>query len=230
MSQVRNGRRAYYNLFSAVYDRFIELHARGEGSDTRTFLVDMIQTEASVPRAILDVCCGTGAVILACAKRYPESLLIGYDFSRGMLRHARTKSDANRIIFLEGDAASLPFEDDCFDVVTCSHALYELKGHTRQMALEEMQRVVCPTGVVCLMEHEAPQRPVLKLLFTLRMLAMGSADAREFVHAGLKPFTAIFPEVSLTHSPSGKSKLVLCRKQKTDLRTSKNLANNVGVV
>jgi hypothetical protein len=64
------------------------------------------------------------------------------------------------------------------------------------------------------MEHEVPQRLALKLLFTLRMLMMGSADARGFVHAGLAPFRAIFQEVALTHSPSGKSKLVLCRKQK----------------
>jgi ubiquinone/menaquinone biosynthesis C-methylase UbiE len=222
MSRIRTGRRTYYNLFSSVYDGFVKLHARGEGSDTRTFLVDAIQAEVSIPRAILDLCCGTGAVILACAKRYPESLLIGYDFSRGMLRHARTKPESNCVVFIEGDAASLPFLDNCFDVVTCSHALYELQGQARQMALQEMKRVVCPTGVVCLMEHEVPHHPVLKMLFTLRMLMMGSSDAREFVHAGLRPFTAIFPEVSLTHSPSGKTKLVLCRKQKTNLRTSKN--------
>jgi ubiquinone/menaquinone biosynthesis C-methylase UbiE len=203
-----------------VYDRFIELHARDEGSDTRTFLVDVIQAEVTSPRTLLDICCGTGAVILACAKRNPESLLVGYDFSHGMLHHAQAKPGADRVVLLEGDAARLPFQENCFDVVTRSHALYELKGHMRQLALQEMRRVVCPTGVVCLMEHEVPQQPLLKLLFTLRMLAMGSADAREFVQAGLEPFTAVFPEVSLMHSPSGKSKLMLCRKQKTNKRTT----------
>jgi demethylphylloquinol methyltransferase len=214
MSRIRTGRRTYYNLFSTIYDRFIALHARGEGNDTRAFLVDVIQAEVNAPRALLDICCGTGAVILACAHRYPDSLLIGYDFSNGMLRHAGAKPEARRVTFIEGDAASLPFQENSFDVVTCSHALYELKGPTRQLALQEMQRVMRPTGVICLMEHEVPHHPVLKLLFTLRMLMMGSADARQFVHAGLTPFTAIFPEVTLTHSPSGKSKLVLCRKQK----------------
>lgn len=213
MAHIRTGRRAYYNLFSTVYDRFIELHAHREGSDTRAFLVDMIDAEVKSPRMLLDICCGTGAVILACAKRYPGSLLIGYDFSCGMLRQAQTKLGANQVMYIEGDAVSLPFPTDCFDVVICSHALYELKGQTRRAALQEMRRVVCPTGVVFLMEHATPQHPMLKCLFALRMFVMGAADAKEFVQAGLTPFTAVFPQVSLTYSPSGKSKLVMCRKQ-----------------
>jgi hypothetical protein len=62
------------------------------------------------------------------------------------------------------------------------------------------------------MEHEVPRHPVVKLLFHVRLLSMGSEDAREFVKAGAEPFRKIFSEVSLTHSPSGKSKLYSCRK------------------
>jgi len=38
------------------------------------------------------------------------------------------------------------------------------------------------------------------------------ADAIEFVKGGLVPFRRIFPDVSLYSSPTGKSKLILCRK------------------
>ncbi len=214
VANLRSGRRAYYNLFSIIYDRFIEIHARTEGSDTRTFLVDTIHAEVQSPRMLLDVCCGTGEVILAFAKRHPGTVLIGYDFSRGMLRQAQAKAGASRITLIEGDALTLPFGRDCFDVVTCSHALYELKGQTRREALKEMQRVIRPTGAVFIMEHATPRQPALRFLFSLRMLAMGAEDAREFAHAGLASFAAIFPQVSLRYSPSGKSRLVVCRKQK----------------
>lgn len=42
--------------------------------------------------------------------------------------------DGRLIILIEGDAATLPFIDESFDVITCSHALYELKRPARQAA------------------------------------------------------------------------------------------------
>ncbi|MGV7223752.1 MAG: class I SAM-dependent methyltransferase [Nitrospinales bacterium] len=212
MSRVRTIRRTYYNLFSHLYDAFVNLHARRDAGDTRNFLVEMARLEKKPNPAILDICCGTGAVITAFATQYTESFTVGYDFSRGMLLKVREKPGARKIILIEGDAAALPFVDESFDVITCSHALYELKASARQAALKEMKRVIRPSGVILIMEHEAPHRPLVKILFNLRMLTMGSADAREFVKGGLEPFQRIFSDVSLFHSPSGKSKLIVCRR------------------
>lgn len=212
MSSVRTGRRIYYNVFSYVYDAFVNLHARRDAGDTRNFLVEMANPEETPNPTILDICCGTGAVIVAFANRYPESITVGYDFSRGMLRKARNKQESQKTIFIEGDAASLPFADESFDVVTCSHALYELKRQTRQTALREMRRIIRSNGTVLLMEHEVPHHPLIKKLFNIRMMTMGSADTVEFVKGGLAPFRRIFPNVSLHHSPTGKSKLIVCRK------------------
>jgi len=212
MSSVRTGRRIYYNVFSYVYDAFINLHARRDAGDTRNFLVAMANRAGKTNPAILDICCGTGAVIVAFANRYPESLTVGYDFSRGMLRKAQNKQTFRKIILIEGDAATLPFADESFDVVCCSHALYELKRPTRQTALQEMKRIIRSNGVVLVMEHEVPHHPLIKILFNIRMMTMGSADAVEFVKGGLDPFRRIFPDVSLYHSPTGKSKLIVCRK------------------
>jgi hypothetical protein len=49
-------------------------------------------------------------------------------------------------------------------------------------------------------------------MFRLRLKAMGSADAKEFVESGRTPFRKIFPLVLPHHTPSGKSKLIRCRK------------------
>lgn len=212
MARTRTLRRVYYNLFSQLYDAFVKLHARRDTGNTRNFLVNKAYLEGKPDPYILDICCGTGAVIAAFAIQYPQGFTVGYDFSRGMLLKVREKSCSRPIILIEGDAAVLPFIDQSFDVITCSHALYELKRQSRQDALKEMKRVIRPDGVILIMEHEVPRHPLVKILFNLRMLTMGSADAGEFVKGGVKPFQRIFSAVTLYHSPSEKSKLFVCRR------------------
>jgi ubiquinone/menaquinone biosynthesis C-methylase UbiE len=210
MSRLRTGRRKYYDLFSYFYDTFIRLHARGDEDDTRHFLVDAAQLETKPTPSILDVCCGTGSVVLAFAEHRPDALLVGYDFSRGMLRRARDKNTATGAVFVEGDAAELPFSDNSFDVVSCSHALYELKGQAREKTLWEMKRVIHPDGVVLLMEHEVPSHPFVRFLFNVRLISLGSNDAREFVEGGQERLRKIFSHVTLSHSQTGKSRLMIC--------------------
>ena len=212
MTQLRTGRRKYYDIFSNFYDAFIRMHSRQDEDDTRSFLVDAAHLENKPAPRILDICCGTGSVILTFAERCAGAeAIVGYDFSHGMLRKAQEKNATGRAVFVEGDAALLPFGDDCFDVITCSHALYELKGETRQLALQEMKRVIKPDGYVLLMEHEVPKKPIIRFLFRIRMLTLGSKDAREFLGNG-EHLKGIFPQVELSHSRSGKSKLMSCRK------------------
>ena len=212
MSKLRTGRQAFYNVFSYFYDFFIRVHSGRHRDETRRYLVDSSQINDTVNGKILDICCGTGSVVLAFAKKYADVLAIGYDFSPGMLRRVKEKDVAGTILLINGDAASLSFADDCFDVVCCSHALYELKGRMRSDALQEMKRVVKPEGQVLIMEHEVPRKPVVKVMFYIRMLMMGRNDSREFLKQGLSPFKKIFTDVSLSHTPSGKSKLIICRK------------------
>ena len=212
MPKLRAGRRIYYNIFSHFYDGFIRLHSRNYGAETRRFLTDSAQLEHKTKAKVLDICCGTGSVILSFAKRFPDILAIGYDFSHGMLLKAHEKDLFHRLVLIEGDAANLPFEDDLFDAVCCSHALYELKGSVRTDALLEMRRVVKSSGRVFVMEHEVPRRLFIKILFYIRMLMMGPKDSYEFLKQGISPFKKIFSEVTLSHTNSGKSKLFLCQK------------------
>lgn len=208
----RYWRRRYYDIFSLFYDRFIQVHAHQGESGTRSFLADSAALSRFNAPLGLDICCGTGAVLLVLANRYPRGIFVGYDFSLGMLRAAQRKHSTGCISFIQGNAATLPFADDTFHTVSCSHALYELKGDDRSKALNEMKRVVRHDGVVLIMEHESPSGALAAFMFRLRLKAMGSADAKEFVESGLAPFQKIFPSVSLRHTPSGKSKLICCRK------------------
>ena len=212
MTKLRTGRQKYYNIFSHFYDLFIKIHSHSHRDETRRFLVDSAKLEDKRKPRVLDICCGTGSVILTFVDRFSDILAIGYDFSSGMLHKAREKDLSDKAIFINGDAADLPFADDNFDIVCCSHALYELKGDVRENALLEMKRVVKPDGMVLIMEHEVPVRPLIKILFYIRMLMMGPTDSREFLKQGITPLKKNFTEVALSHTKSGKSKLLTCYK------------------
>jgi ubiquinone/menaquinone biosynthesis C-methylase UbiE len=212
MTKLRTGRQKYYDIFSQFYDFFIRLHSHNYRKETRRFLVDSAHLEDKIQPKALEVCCGTGSVILSFAEQFPDILAVGYDFSLGMLHKAEEKDLSNKVSFIQGDAASLPFADDYFDIVCCSHALYELKGQVRKDALFEMKRVVKQNGLVLIMEHEVPHKFFVKILFYIRMLMMGTDDFREFLKQGLSPYKEIFTNVALSHTPSGKSKLIICRK------------------
>jgi ubiquinone/menaquinone biosynthesis C-methylase UbiE len=94
---------------------------------------------------VLDVACGTGAVAQEALRRVgPEGEVAGVDLSTDMLAVARRKLPD--LDLREGDAESLPFEDDTFDAVTCQFAL--MFFHDAHAALQEMLRVLRPGGRV----------------------------------------------------------------------------------
>ncbi len=210
---VRQTRRRYYDLFSFFYDWFIKTHSGNDENRTREFLADAAAAVAPSSGArFLDLCCGTGSVILTFSKKFPDSLFCGYDFSHGMLKRLLQKDKEKQVIAVEGDAAALPFRDASFDVVTCSHAFYELKGETKTKAIAEISRVLSPTGAFLLMEHEVPERPVAKAMFYLRMAAIGAEDVSEFTGGRFTTLKKWFEKIEVSSSPSGKSRLLTCLK------------------
>ena len=72
---------------------------------------------------VLDVCCGTGDLTLALAKRCPSCGVVGLDFSETMLGLARRKTaarttGAGNVSYVRGDVLDMPFADDTFAAVT----------------------------------------------------------------------------------------------------------------
>ena len=95
--------------------------------------------------SVLDVACGTGVVARAAAARAgPGGLVTGVDLNPAMLEVARRV--APQLTWRQADAASLPFPDDCFDVVTCQAAVFFFPDLTA--ALREMGRVTRAQGRV----------------------------------------------------------------------------------
>jgi demethylmenaquinone methyltransferase/2-methoxy-6-polyprenyl-1,4-benzoquinol methylase len=203
-------RRAYYDLFSHVYDQLIAMHSGDATAAARDFLVERAGVEPG--SRVLDLCTGTGAVALRAQQAVgPGGFVVGLDFSGGMIRKAQEKAclrQLESIAFVVGDAARLPFANASFDAVSCSHAMYELNGRVRDELLREARRVLRPGGRFVMMEHCEPRRPLPRFLYRVRLSALGSSANREFARDELPFLRRFFGDVGRELSPTGRSKLI----------------------
>ena len=95
---------------------------------------------------VLDVGSGTGSLTLAVLQEAPASRVVGIDPSAAYVAHARTRADAARATFEEGDAQRLRFPDASFDATLALLVVNFIPD--RVAAVREMARVTRPGGVV----------------------------------------------------------------------------------
>lgn len=105
---------------------------------------------------ILDVGCGNGYSTLTLASEF-ESSFIGIDFVPEMIESAKLFSEQfclkGNIEFQVGDATSLEFPDETFDIVISQRCLLNLPGKDLQwQAIKEISRVTKPSGLYLMLE------------------------------------------------------------------------------
>jgi demethylmenaquinone methyltransferase/2-methoxy-6-polyprenyl-1,4-benzoquinol methylase len=104
----------------------------------------------------LDLACGTGDFLALAQAR--GARLVGADFSREMLRHARQRGV--RAPLVEADAARLPLTDASVTALACGFALRNFVKLDEVIA--EAARVIAPGGRMALLEVDEPANPLLR--------------------------------------------------------------------
>lgn len=124
------------------------------GRDVQARVLDQVLTRlpsGSEVRQVLDIGCGSGALSIAIVKRYPAAQVIGIDpwgagweYSKRLCeKNASVEGVADRVSFVRGDAASLPFESGTFDLVVSNLVFHEVRSAgDKKKVIQEALRVV----------------------------------------------------------------------------------------
>jgi demethylmenaquinone methyltransferase/2-methoxy-6-polyprenyl-1,4-benzoquinol methylase len=113
---------------------------------------------------VLDLCCGTGDVLLALEQRGAKPVL-GSDFCHPMLVEANRKIAARnyRTPLFEADALALPLADQSLDLVTCAFGFRNLANY--RSGMQELLRVLKPGGVAAILEFSQPTNTIFAALY-----------------------------------------------------------------
>jgi ubiquinone/menaquinone biosynthesis C-methylase UbiE len=112
---------------------------------------------------VLDVGSGTGRTAVQMAKRLATGRLVGIDIWDTMelsgnsperaYKNAEIEGVKDKVEFKRGNVLEIPFDDNIFDIVTCSSVLNNLPGEEKRIkALKEIFRVLKTRGKCMLLE------------------------------------------------------------------------------
>jgi demethylmenaquinone methyltransferase/2-methoxy-6-polyprenyl-1,4-benzoquinol methylase len=142
-----DGVRRMFDRIAPVYDAMNRIMTAGLDRRWRRLTA---QSVVSPGARVLDACCGTGDLAVACARE--GAVVTGIDFSERMLDRARRK--APDLEWVSGDALALPFGDGAFDGATVGFGVRNVEDLER--GLRELRRVLHPGGRIGILEITRP--------------------------------------------------------------------------
>jgi demethylmenaquinone methyltransferase/2-methoxy-6-polyprenyl-1,4-benzoquinol methylase len=189
------------DLFAGIarrYDLLNDLQSFGLHRLWKRRVVSL--TEVKAGDRALDLCCGTGDIAFALARRGAE--VTGLDFSEKMLEVAQTRlQNANlkpgNLKFIQGDAEQLPFPDNSFDAVTVGYGLRNLSSW--EAGLREMIRVAKPGGRIVVLDFGKPANALWRSLYfahlkcsvpLIGLIFCGNPQAYAYILESLKHYPA----------------------------------------
>ena len=160
--------RELFNTISNGYDRTNKMMSLGRDERWRELVVKRAQIKPG--QSVLDVCCGTAKLTMKLAEAVgPAGKVVGLDFSENMIEVGKKNISSSpfrdTIQLMQGNAMSLPFEDQQFDAVTVAWGLRNVPE--LEVALKEMIRVLKPGGRLVSLDMSKPSAPVFKQAYWL---------------------------------------------------------------
>jgi demethylmenaquinone methyltransferase/2-methoxy-6-polyprenyl-1,4-benzoquinol methylase len=148
---------------------------------------------------LMDLCTGTGDLLVAANRVCPECELVGLDLTQAMLDLAEKKlakaSIKNELIC--GDAVAVPRPDQFFDRVTIGFGLRNIEDP--MLGLKEMYRLLKPGGQVLILEFAPAPKGMFGAVYGLYLrhiipvlggLITGSRQAYSHLSTSIEGFFA----------------------------------------
>jgi len=163
---------------------------------------------------VLDICCGTGDLVLALAKKGRP--VLGSDFCHPMLVAAHQKVEKQRApaVLFESDALNLPVRDGSLDLITVAFGFRNLANY--EAGLKEMRRVLRPGGMAAILEFSTPPNAMFgavynfysrRILPYIGGLISGSRDAYTYLPESVRKFPPA-PELANMMRGAGFSEVI----------------------
>lgn len=149
--------RDMFTGIAGVYDRMNGILSLGMDARWRWRLAAAIDADAS---DLLDVCCGTGELLLTAQKMGRGRRHVAADFCEAMIRAGASDHELHRRAAVAvADTQALPFASSSFDVVMSGFGLRNL-GDLRR-GIVEIHRVLRPGGQLLVLEFFRVRRGAL---------------------------------------------------------------------
>ncbi len=152
-----------FDSISSRYDRFNHTASMGIDRLWRRRAV------RSLPdcRLVLDVAAGTADLCIETIRQGKSQKVVGVDISEGMLDVGREKvlrkGLSDKIELRVADCASLPFDDNTFDAVTCGYGVRNFAELDR--SLTEIFRVLKSGGQLRILEFTYPTNKLVRFFY-----------------------------------------------------------------
>jgi demethylmenaquinone methyltransferase/2-methoxy-6-polyprenyl-1,4-benzoquinol methylase len=163
----------------------------------RARLIRRVEPILRDPHArVLDLCCGTGDVMLAMSVK-AKARVYGSDFCHPMMTaaHAKTVRRSFPARLFEADGLAIPLMDHSLDLITIAFGFRTFSSY--RQGLDEMVRVLRPGGTAAILEFAPPPRTLFgglygfycgKIMPRLGGLISGSREAYEYLPRSVGKF------------------------------------------
>ena len=158
------------NVFTSVaskYDIMNDVMSMGAHRIWKEAMMDWLAPKPG--QKLLDVAGGTGDISFKFIKRSGAAHSTVLDITENMLLEGRKRAEANQLVdslnWIVGDAMSLPFADNSFDVYTISFGIRNVTQP--QIALDEAFRVLRPGGRLMVLEFSQIPVPLAQKAYDL---------------------------------------------------------------